>query len=179
MGVFWASSFIPYHQHFKEGQLQHTTNILFLAARPRKWVFIVIGPVSLTGSHGGGTSQKEECGPNFMFPIFDCCLNKWVKGRWGERQANRPRRLTHASQQRLAHKDMCETRTWHPNNLKAKWNLNVCLPPSSQQTRYTRCNIINKAWRPEAYVCHGLHAYMCVWTSKVIKAEVNKRWMRG
>ena len=31
----------------------------------------------------GGTSQKEECEPNFRFPIFDCSLNKWVKGRWG------------------------------------------------------------------------------------------------
>lgn len=84
----FVSSSIPYNEHFKEGQLQHATNILFLAVRPRKWVFIVIGPVSFTGSQGGGTSQNEECEPNFMFPIFDCSLNKWVKGRRGESQAS-------------------------------------------------------------------------------------------
>lgn len=33
---FLSSFFIPYHLHFKEDQLQHTTNILFLAENPRK-----------------------------------------------------------------------------------------------------------------------------------------------
>ena len=41
---------------------------------------------------GGGTSQNEECEPNFTFPIFDCSLNKWVKGRQGERHASLLRR---------------------------------------------------------------------------------------
>lgn len=54
-------------------------------------MFIVIGPAFLTGSQGGGTSQNEECEPNFMFPIFDCSLNKSVKGRRGERKASLPR----------------------------------------------------------------------------------------
>lgn len=103
-----------------------------LAVRPRKWVFIVIGPVSLTGSRGCGTSQNEECGPNFMFPIFDCSLNKWVKGRRGKTQASRLRRISF----------FLPLHTWTPNrdshaqthgkrtSDNLKWNLNVCLPPS-------------------------------------------------
>lgn len=53
LGGGWSSYFIPYHLHFKEGQLQHTTNILFLAENLRKWMFI-IGP-----SLGGGWTSRN------------------------------------------------------------------------------------------------------------------------
>jgi len=72
----------------------HNKHLFSLAGRPRMWVFIVIGSVSLIRSQSGGTSQNEECELNFMFPIFDCSLNKWVKGRREETQGSQLVRLS-------------------------------------------------------------------------------------
>lgn len=69
-GGFWAFSFIPYHLHFKEGQLQHTTNILFLAARPRKWMFIVIGPVLSLDPMGMGWAKMRNVDLISCFPFL-------------------------------------------------------------------------------------------------------------
>lgn len=65
-GVLRAPFFIPYHLHFREGQLQHTTNILFLAKKKntRKWMFIV-------GPSWGGQDEMRNVVLISCFPFLE------------------------------------------------------------------------------------------------------------
>lgn len=69
--------------------------------------------------------------------------------------------------------DVFDKYIWYPNTLKAKWSLKSIPPSFHQQTRYSRCNIINKAWWPEA--CLSWFLCMCMWASKVIKTNARHR----
>lgn len=80
---------------------------------------------------------------------------------------------THTCADLFTYIDLFEKYIWYPNTLKAKRSLKWILPTFHQQTRYTRCNIINKAWWPEA--CLSWFLCMCMWASKVIKTIARHR----
>lgn len=63
-----CSALIPYRQHFQEGQLRHTTNILFFWQRgPGSQCLLLLrlrlGPERITWA-----SRNQECGCNLAFP---------------------------------------------------------------------------------------------------------------